>query len=151
MTDAPTTDTPEGNDQEPTDEAPEGASEAQEAVPEDDEVTRLRREAADRRVAARDAVARADALDAALTERIVAAATAGVLEDQADFARFTDGPVPRDEDGLPDEAAIRAAAEAIVEAHPRLGARRFASLPAGPQGADQPAPSNIFDALRSIV
>lgn len=146
MTDTPTTDATEG---ELPPDAPEPDGEPAEG---DDEVSRLRSEAARRRVEARDATERADRLHARLVDQAVATATDGLMADGAeDFARFHDGPVPLDDDGFPDVEAIRSAAEAIIEARPHLAARRFSPIAAGPQGDDAPAPSTILGALRGTV
>lgn len=138
-----TQDTPDGA--QPPEDAPETPDGAQGAEV-DDEVTRLRREAAERRVTAREATERADRLHRALLDRTIAAAAGPILADVTDLppGDFLD------DDDLPDPAKIEAAARALVEAKPHLAARRFAPIPAGPQGDDAPPPTTILGALRSV-
>lgn len=133
MTDIDTPQDPEVDDQ--LEDEPVAPEEEHDVDP---EVRRLRDEAARRRIDAREATERADRLSTALT---VTAACTGVLTDPADFARFHDGPVPTDDDGLPDHDAIRAAAEAIVTGHPHLGDRR-------PRGRG-PAPTTTTSTWRA--
>ncbi len=107
------------------------------------EIRSLRDEAARRRVEARTATDRAEALGRRLMTATVERAAGGILEDVTDLP---DGAYT-DEEGYPDEAAITAAAEALIEAKPHLAKRRFANIDAGAQDAP-PAPSTIMAALR---
>lgn len=122
-------------------------------------VTRLRQEAAERRVAARTAeeslAVAAGALEA-LRDRLlaleVASATAGVLADPSDLLTFVSASDLADDDGNPDAEKIKSAASALVErkSHlaPRLG-------PTGDvdQGARAPGPEafDLAGALRAAA
>ncbi|HEX9993820.1 MAG TPA: hypothetical protein VGB14_12905 [Acidimicrobiales bacterium] len=120
----------------PTDPTP-GAPEADADPPEDADtfprsyVERLRAEAADRRTAARDAEARAEALTRRLLTAEVARAVDGVLADGDDLTAHVPAAELVGEDGLPDAERIRAAAEALAERKPHLAARRFGEADLG--------------------
>jgi hypothetical protein len=132
-----------------SDDAP--ADETAEATPDEEggELAKLRAEAARRRVEAREATERADELARRLTAAVVAAEAGSLLADPEDLARFTDEPLT-DDDGYPDPAKVRAAAEALAEARPHLAARRFAPIDQGADSAD-PGGFDLAGALRSAA
>lgn len=111
-----------------------------------DYVTTLRREAAERRVAARTAEERATAASARLEAQSarllaleVAEATRGVLADPSDLLAHVEADQLTGEDGEPSAERIRAAATELVARKAHLAPR---PAPNGnvDQGAREPAP-----------
>lgn len=109
-------------------------------------VTRLREEAAQHRVAAKEAAERGDALAELLLARSVEQATAGILRDPSDLP-FDESFVT--DTGAPDLDAIRSAAEALTSTKPYLAAV------AGDvsQGVRESAPAvqSLGDAIRAAL
>lgn len=115
-----------------------------------DYVTALRREAAERRVAAREAEEAATAANARLeaqSSRLLAleveAATRGVLADPTDLLAYVNADELRDDDGNPDTDKIKASAAELVARKAHLAPRT------GPTGdVDQgarPPTAPVFD------
>jgi hypothetical protein len=107
-------------------------------------VDRLREESADHRVRAK----RAEAATARLLDATIADATRGVLVDPTDLPREGDY---FDDDGWPDAAKIRDAAEALAASKPHLGDRRpSTSIPQGSQ-PDAAPEFSLGAALRALA
>lgn len=119
-------------------------------------VANLRREAAERRVAAREAeqatataTARLEALQGRLLALEVAAATAGVLADPSDLLTFVNAADLADDDGNPDAEKIKSAAVELASRKPHL-APRLGPTGDVDQGARAPGPEafDLAGALR---
>ena len=112
-----------------------------------DYVARLRTEAADRRTAAKAAEDTAEALRGRLLASEVKATAASILADPADLLLRTDAADLLDEDGEPDSAAIKTAAEKLVAERPHLGVKRVSGdVGQGARGDATPPPVS-FGAL----
>lgn len=131
------------------DDAPAVEPDAHPAEEEGAELAKLKDESARRRVEAREATERADRLAARLTELTIATAVEGVMADPTDLARYLDGPVPTDDDGLPDAEAIKAAAEVIVADRPHLAPRTFRPIDQG--ATDAGGGFDLAGALRAAA
>jgi hypothetical protein len=113
-----------------TDTTPQTTETTEEVKPGDDGrfdaayVESLRSEAADRRTAAKAAEDAAEALRGRLLASEVKATTATILVDPGDLLLHTNPADLLDDDGEPDPAKIKTAAEALVTERPHLGAKR---------------------------
>ncbi len=123
-------------------------------------VTRLRQEAAERRVAARTAGEESLAVAAGALEALrgrllnleIEAATAGVLADPTDLLTFVNAADLADDDGNPDAGKIKTAAAELASRKPHL-APRLAPTGDVDQGARAPGPEafDLAGALRAAA
>ncbi len=127
MTDNPATDDDQTSD-EPVD-GDKNVDDAPETFPRE-YVAQLRSEAAEARVKAK----RADLLADRLLDLTLRTTLNGVLADPADLLDLTDPATLLDDDGLPNAAAIRAAADSLVAAKPHLAVRPRGDIDQGSQG-----------------
>ena len=116
-------------------------------------VEQLHAEAAARRVEAKAATERGDAMATRLGALTVTQAAAGILDDPADLTRYVDAAELAGDDGLPDPEKVKAAAEKLATDKPTLAKRRIAGdAGQGPRGTPTPPPvADFAEILRGAV